>query len=138
MSNSFIIKLRNKISEVSRAGTLLEDYGRKNKIPPEIMNTFILAVDEIVTNVISYGYEDMDEHIIILDLQKNSKVLTIVIQDDARRFNPLELPEADTSKSVEERKIGGLGILLVRKLMDSVEYEYKSGKNFLKIKKRIK
>jgi serine/threonine-protein kinase RsbW len=137
MSSSVYIELRNDISEISRVIDKLEEFGSENKIPGKIITEFALAVDEIITNIISYGYDDNEEHTISVVVFTDDENLTAIVEDEAKQFNPLEVPEADISKTIEERKVGGLGIYLVRKLMDSVEYEYNCGKNIFKIKKKF-
>jgi anti-sigma regulatory factor (Ser/Thr protein kinase) len=138
MNNSLTVELRNNISEVSRVGDILEEYGWENNLPPDAVNALALALDEIVTNIISYGYDDNEEHSITVKIFIKENFLNAIVKDDARPFNPLEMPEVNTDMPVEERRIGGLGIHLVKKMMDSVDYEYCSGKNIFKMKKKIK
>ena len=88
-------------------------------------------------NVISYGYDDSDEHEIMIRLSCKGEEVTAEVEDDGRPFNPLEVAEPDTSKALEERPVGGLGIHLARKLMDDVEYKRQQEKNLLAMKKRI-
>lgn len=106
-------------------------------MPPRFAFDFNLALDEILTNVISYGYNDGLEHIIYIRGCVSKETITVEVEDDGRPFNPLDAPEPDVTASIEERPIGGLGIHLVRKLTDHQEYHRREGKNLLVMKKNI-
>jgi anti-sigma regulatory factor (Ser/Thr protein kinase) len=95
-------------------------------------------VGELLTNVISYGYSNDGEHEITLRLRVEPEQIRVEVEDDGKPFNPLEVPEADTTKSLEERAVGGLGIHLVRKLTDGLEYQRHKGKNLLVMRKRLR
>jgi len=73
-----------------------------------------------------------------VDIDGDPPTVTIRFLDQGRPFNPLEKPDADITLSAQDREIGGLGILLVKKIMDQVDYAYENGKNILTIKKEIK
>lgn len=73
-----------------------------------------------MSNVISYGYDDREEHKIIVCLLMQQGKLTVEVENDGRPFNPLDAPEPDIEKPLEERTLGGLGIHLVRNVMDLV------------------
>ncbi len=95
-----------------------------------------LAVEEIFVNIAHYAYRPEVGEATVRCAVDNAP-LQVVIQflDQGKPYNPLAKKDADTSLPVEEREIGGLGILLVKKSMDSIDYEYKDGKNILTIKK---
>jgi anti-sigma regulatory factor (Ser/Thr protein kinase) len=101
------------------------------------MHDLNLALEEILTNIISYGYTDNREHEIRVSLSVQPGEVTAEVEDDGRPFNPLEAPEPDTAKSLEEKMIGGLGIHLVRKLTDGLEYQRQEEKNRLVMKKHL-
>jgi len=86
----------------------------------------------------TYGFANGGEHEISIRLAPAADALEIEVADEARAFNPLELPEADTSSALEERAVGGLGIHLVRRLMDTLEYQRAGGKNTLVLRKNLK
>ncbi|MCR5467635.1 MAG: ATP-binding protein [Lachnospiraceae bacterium] len=97
-----------------------------------------LAVDEIFTNISSYAYSPKIGKVkITCGIESAPAGATISFEDGGIPYNPLEKEDPDITLSAEERQIGGLGIYLVKKNMDSVEYEYKNGKNILTIKKGI-
>ena len=100
------------------------------------MHDLNLALEEILTNIISYGYTDNREHEIKVRLSVQPGEVKAEVEDDGQPFNPLAAPEADTTQSLEERTIGGLGIHLVRKLMDGLEYKRQGDRNLLTIRKK--
>ena len=95
-----------------------------------------LAVEEAVENIVNYAYADGAGY---LEAETHVKdgVLSIVLRDAGVPFNPLEKEDPDITLSAEDRPIGGLGIFLCKRLMDSVEYEFSNGCNKLTIRKRI-
>ena len=97
-----------------------------------------VAIDEILANVASYAYGTGSGTVTVrMIVQPEPRAVILRFIDDGMPFDPLEKEEPDTTLSVEERPIGGLGIFLVRKTMDEVGYEYRDGKNILQIKKRF-
>ena len=132
------IKLRNQLSELASANHTLSDFGRQRGLPDNVLHDLNLALGEILTNIISYGYTDSEEHEIAVRLSVESGEMRVDVEDDGQPFNPLEAPEADATKPLEERAIGGLGVHLVRKLTDGLEYRRHEGKNLLVMKKRLR
>ena len=94
-----------------------------------------LAVEEVITNTIVHGYKKAGGQITI-SCRINPSHLEVRIQDSAPRFDPLSIPNPKLDGAVEERKIGGLGVYLVRQVMDDVSYHYENGKNILVLIKR--
>ena len=95
-----------------------------------------LAVEEIFVNIANYAYRpEVGEATVRCSVDKEPLQVVIQFLDQGRPYNPLTKKDADTALPAEEREIGGLGILLVKKSMDSIDYEYKDGKNILTIKK---
>ena len=103
-----------------------------------LLNQIDLAVEEIFVNIAHYSGADEAEILCGYHVGGDGcGVLTVVFKDSGKPFDPLAKPDPDITLSAEERNIGGLGIFLTKKFMDSVEYEYSGGKNCLKIKKGI-
>lgn len=97
-----------------------------------------VAIDELFGNIARYAYlPDVGKATVRFSVEEDPLEVTITFIDNGIPFNPLEKSNPDTHLSAEERPIGGLGIFLVKKSMDLVEYEYKNGQNILKIKKKI-
>jgi serine/threonine-protein kinase RsbW len=82
-----------------------------------------LSVEEVVTNIIKYGYDDDKEHLVGIRVAVNRDFLTLVFEDDGHPFDPTKRPTPDIEKIVESQKIGGLGIELVRRMCDKMTYE---------------
>ncbi|MBB5227250.1 ATP-binding protein [Treponema ruminis] len=103
---------------------------------PIILNKIDLAIEEIFVNIAHYAYNpEVGEAWISASFVDN--VLTVIFKDKGKEFNPIAKKDPDITLSAEERDIGGLGIFLTKKFMDSVNYEYKDGQNILTIKKKI-
>jgi phosphoserine phosphatase RsbU/P len=136
MSDTLEIKLSNQLSELDRFSQTLSEFGQRHGLTSKVMHDLNLAMEEILTNIISYGYKDERDHEITVRLSAQLGEVSVEIEDDGQPFNPLEAPEPDITKPLEERKIGGLGIHLVRKLMDGVEYKRQGERNLLTIKKK--
>lgn len=133
----FKIQLKNELSELQRVQKDIAVFGSMHRLTPNAVHDIQLAVEEILTNIISYGYDDDREHEILVRLGLGTGEIKIEIEDDGRPFNPLEALEPDVELPLEQRSIGGLGIHLVRKLMSSLEYNRHGQTNLLIMKKRV-
>jgi anti-sigma regulatory factor (Ser/Thr protein kinase) len=125
----------NNRREIARLLQLVEDFGRAAGLVEDDTTDINLLLDEFVSNVIKYGYDDGLEHQIQVTVKLEGRHLTMRIEDDGKAFNPLEAPEPDLDLPIEERPIGGLGILVARTLADSIKYRRKGGRNVLTIRK---
>jgi sigma-B regulation protein RsbU (phosphoserine phosphatase) len=96
-----------------------------------------LAVEEAVVNVIDYAYPEGTQGDIEIRMMSDGDTIRFQIIDSGVAFDPTAKERADTTLSAEDRRIGGLGILLVRNLMDSINYERIDGQNVLRIEKKI-
>jgi serine/threonine-protein kinase RsbW len=131
------VHLRNDIGDLSKLTGLLAQCREHFGIPDPLLHQLELALDEIVTNVISYGYADDAPHVIRVDVGVHGEELTATVEDDGLPFNPLDRAAPDTTAPIEDRAIGGLGIHLVRELMDRVRYDRIGDRNRLTIAKSI-
>ncbi len=138
MSEVIAVELKNQLSEIERLARIVDDFGRRHQIEVQIIYTMKLALDEILTNIISYAYDDAKEHIIVIRLSLDQEKWTVEVEDDGRPFNPLNAPEPDTKQLLGERPIGGLGIHLVRKLIDELEYRRQNDRNILVMRLKVK
>jgi serine/threonine-protein kinase RsbW len=141
MSRQTTVALKNDLAELERLNNVIEEFGKRHGLPTNVLFDLHLALDEILTNVVSYGYDDRHEHEIIVHLTLgaggDSQRLEVKVEDDGRPFNPLETAPPDVQTSVEDRPIGGLGIYLVRRVMDDLEYRRQRGKNVLVMRKKV-
>ena len=134
---SYSFELKSSLSELDRLCQNLETFGQKFGFSKKLIFEINLALDELFTNIISYGFKDDDEHIIKITLTPEKDTLCLCIEDDGMPFNPIDFETPDVSCSVEECKIGGLGIHIMKKLMDDVCYERCGDKNVLNLKKKL-
>jgi sigma-B regulation protein RsbU (phosphoserine phosphatase) len=139
-----IITLKNNVSEVTRLSDfqkmVFEKMAADDRLPVLDKSTarnLRLAIEEAVVNVIDYAYPDGKEGDIELRMMSDGKRLKVMITDSGVPFDPTTKEKADTSLAVEERQVGGLGILLVREIMDVINYERSDGKNILTLIKNI-
>ncbi len=126
------IVMRNDIQQIPTLAEWVESLN----IPPALNMTINLALEEAVTNVMLYAYPDSAGKVLI-EAEKTCNKITFVISDNGIPFDPTNQPPADISLSAEEREIGGLGIHLVRQIMDEIAYERKDEKNILTLVKNL-
>jgi sigma-B regulation protein RsbU (phosphoserine phosphatase) len=136
MNEHMEIKLTNRLSELDGFNQKLAEFGRRRELSPKLMHDLNLALEEILTNVISYAYADSREHEITVRLSAGRGEIRAEVEDDGQPFNPLKTPEPDMTQLIEERRVGGLGIHLVRKLMDGLEYRRQEHHNVLVMRKK--
>ena len=97
-----------------------------------------VAADEILGNIVFYAYPDKAGDVTVrIDYQDGSGLFCMTFKDQGVPFDPLSVEDPDTTLGPEERGIGGLGIFLIKKMMDVVSYEYKDGSNVLSISKSL-
>jgi anti-sigma regulatory factor (Ser/Thr protein kinase) len=96
-----------------------------------------IALEELLTNTISYGYGDDARHEIDIDIAREGETLVAALSDDARQYDPLNAPPPDLDSAIEDRRIGGLGVHLVKTMMDDVAYAYRDGRNHVTLRKKI-
>ena len=126
----------NSLREIPRVAQMVEDLGAEYKLPADAVYDVQLALEEILTNVITHGYPDDHVHHISIRLNVGDGTVTAEIVDDGRPFNPLEAPRPDLTAGIRERTVGGLGVHFVRQLMDHMEYSRGEGKNRLVVQRR--
>ena len=136
MSETLLIK--NDVHEVSKFNTFIKSVMEKLNIEASLANKLRLAIEEAVVNVIDYAYPIDQEGTIEVRIMFDGETMKTMIIDSGVAFDPTEKEKADTSLSAEDRQIGGLGILLVRELMDTINYERVNGQNVLTLIKKVK
>lgn len=137
MAEGLSVTLTNKLTEIERLSAIVDEFGEQHDIPPKVLFALNVSLDEILTNVISYGYADSLPHDIIVRLSCRDGMVEVAVEDEARAYNPLTTPEPDLMKPVEERPIGGLGVHLIRKMMDAIEYRRERDRNILTFRKKF-
>lgn len=124
----------NKIRDLARMPELVERFAAEYHLPPNIVFGMNVALDEMLSNIIKYGYTDDAIHEIRVRLSVDGPMVVAEIEDDGRPFNPCAAPAVDVDAPAEERKVGGLGIHIVRKLMSQMDYTRTADRNRLVMK----
>ena len=131
MSEQFKLKVETNPSELERISAAVEDIGQRENWPAQFIFRVNLVLEELGLNIMSYGYDE-GLHEFEITLTSEADVLRIEFTDDGRPFDPLnEAPELDLDASVDDRKVGGLGIHLVRAMVDEMSYRREQDKNHL-------
>jgi serine/threonine-protein kinase RsbW len=131
------LRLQNKLEELETISLFIDELSEIWEIPMAIAMSLNLVLEEAFTNVVNYAYDDKNLHTIEIDFEKEDNVLSIKIIDDGKAYDPTQNADPDVTLSAEERSIGGLGIFLIRKMMDEVAYERSGNKNILMMKKNL-
>jgi sigma-B regulation protein RsbU (phosphoserine phosphatase) len=132
------LTIKNDVHEVTRFSNFMKSVTEKLGIEKSLARRLRLATEEAVVNVIDYAYPTGIEGDVEVKMMCDGRTLRFQIIDSGVAFDPTLKEKADTTLTAEDRQIGGLGILLVRELMDSVNYERTDGKNVLTLIKYIK
>jgi len=129
---------RNDLSELSRLGEFLAAFFTRTGLSADLIGDFELALEEVFANAVMHGHPDGGEHKISVSIALENGVVKLTVEDTGIPFNPLEAPLVDLDLPLEERGIGGLGIHLVKGVMDDLEYIRLPGRNRLIMRKKIR
>ena len=129
--------LQNEVVEISKLAIFIEELGEEFGLSPELVFNLNLVLEEAVSNVILYAYPKEEHQTISLIARKKDNQLIFVLTDSGKEFDPTQAPDADITLSAEDRPIGGLGIFLIRQIMNTVEYQRIEGKNVLTLGKEL-
>jgi len=133
-----VVVITNAITDMAKVVEFVDRFGAAHGIPGEVSNAFNLCLDELLNNVISYGYDDRNTHEIRVELTMEDGVLTAEITDDGKPFDPSSAKLVVADRKLHSRAPGGLGILFVKTLMDELHYARKGGLNIVRITKRLR
>ena len=136
-SHKYSFELKSDLSELETLFKHLNKFGQSTGLSEACVTDINICLDELFTNIVSYGFGDDLEHIIRFTMNLDEHVLTLKIEDDGIAFNPLEKKDPEIPDDLIDVRIGGLGIHIVRKLMDDIYYERKDGSNKLTLIKFI-
>ncbi len=123
------ISVVNIFENIEKIVEHFDDFCTANSIPMPVNQKINLSLDDLVNNIISYGYRDDLEHVIDIQFKLFENRLMVLVEDDGVPFNPFDSDGADITLSIDDRDIGGLGIHLIKKLMSSCNYQRKANKN---------
>jgi serine/threonine-protein kinase RsbW len=124
--------------ERTRLLAAFEQFARAHHLSDEVRKSADLAIEEAVTNVLSYAFTDQEEHTIALKFAVNTSEFVIEISDDGHAFDPTKFPAPNLETPANSRAVGGLGIHMIRQSMDAIDYERAHGRNVLRMRKRLK
>jgi len=129
-------ELKNDLAELDTLAEKLELFGERIGLDARCLFETNLAMDELFTNIISYGFTDDQEHWVSFTLTFADEELSITIEDDGIPFNPLLCKKPDLDLPVEASPVGGLGIHLCRNMMDEMDYRRSADRNIVTIRKK--
>ena len=139
-SGTASLVFKNDTSELGRLAEALDEFADRHELPDDARFQLQLCLEELVLNVMNYGFEDDEEHDIRVDLEyeNDTRNVTVRIVDEGKEFDPLhDAPEPDLDGPIEERSIGGLGIHFVRHFVDDARYHRADGRNHLVLIKNV-
>ena len=131
------IEIKNEVEELDKLAALVEEVAAELNLDPELEMNLNLALEEVVSNVILYAYPQKMGENIIIKASSDDNILVFTITDKGDEFDPTKLEDADITLAAEDREIGGLGIFIVKNIMNEVTYQRLDGKNILTLKKNI-
>ena len=123
------VSLANDVREVQRINSALGDFLAEEGVPGRTIHHVRLVVEELVVNVVRYAYEDKTAHKIGVDVRTEPRRVVVTIEDDGRPFNPNDAPPVMIVQAMEQRRGGGLGIHLVKKLARELTYSRVDNRN---------
>ena len=129
--------LHNDVQQIELLAEYIDSIADEAGINPSLAMSLNLALEEAVTNVIMYAYPEGTDGTVDIITEANDGLLTFIIKDSGKAFDPTQKEDADVTLSAEERQIGGLGIFLVKQIMDTVNYQRINGQNILTLTKKL-
>ena len=126
-------------ADASRLAVLnqfLREYWRAAELEPTWLGSFELALEEIFLNIVMHGSRPGSVPRVEVSMSLGTDAVNMTVEDDGPHFDPLSLPEPELTASLANRRVGGLGVHLVRNLMDTVSYERTAGRNQLRMSRR--
>ena len=132
------LRIRNQMTELEKVNQFIGEISEELGLSMELTMDLNLVIEEMVVNVISYAYPEGTEANIELKAESNGKELTFVLSDRGRKFDPTLSKSPDMNVNPAERNLGGMGIYIVKNIMNEVTYQRLEGKNLLTMKKVIK
>lgn len=131
------IRLKNQVGELEHMAQFIEEIGEELKLDMELRTDLNIVLEELVSNIILYAYPEGAEGTIDLATESDGKIITFFLSDQGREFDPTLKEDPDVETNPAERQLGGMGIFIVKNIMDDVAYQRLEGKNVLTIKKVI-
>ena len=130
-------ELRPRLSAISTLQEMIEEFGRTHDIPDAPIYCVNLEIDELMTNYVAYAFPKVERPRMNVILRTFADRLVLVIEDSGPPFNPLESAEPDLTSGVDKRSVGGMGLYLVRKYPDRVDYRCIDDRNILTLEHKF-
>jgi serine/threonine-protein kinase RsbW len=137
MAEPETIVFANDLAELERLGRVVEEFGRRQRLSPTRLFDLQLAVNEVFTNVVSYGFDDGRPHEIVVRLMTAADAVVIELEDDGRPFDPSTAPAPRLDVPIEERQPGGLGLYLAKRVTDAMDYRREGDRNIVRLQKNL-
>lgn len=131
------ITLQSQREEIERLVEQVNEFAARYDIGEDDTNALHLVLDELVINIVRHGYGDTGDGTIHVRLARAGDTLTMTVEDTAAAFDPTQVPEPDLDQPIESRPVGGLGVHIVRSLVDTIAYTRKDGRNVLTLTKAL-
>ncbi len=131
------IRVRNDLEELARLSEFVQSFFEDHALPPDPVGDCELALEEVFVNIVRYAFPAGGAHWIDINANLLNDVVTIVIEDEGVAFNPLEAELVNLDLPLEEREAGGLGLHLVKGVMDELEYAHVNGRNRMVMRKQV-
>jgi anti-sigma regulatory factor (Ser/Thr protein kinase) len=133
MAKFHTFKIENSFSQLELLCAQVNEFAQSSDFSDQLLYCLNVCLEEMISNIIKYGYDDSNVHEIEVRLEVTSEMITLTIIDDGHKFNPLEAEKPDINADIKHREVGGIGIFLTCKMANKVTYLRKDDKNILKI-----
>ena len=133
MANTLSVSFANDMKELTHLLQVVNVFLEPRELQSKLIYAVNLILEEILMNIIKYGYDDEESHAIEVQIEVEQEEVALTVIDDGKEFNPLTIPRPDRSKSAMDRLEEGLGLQFVRHMRNAMEYRREEDKNILKI-----
>ena len=136
MKNAVVkLTVKDRIEDLLRVNSIFESFATQHDIGGKLRYHLLVSIEEILTNIIKYGFDEQGVHPIHITFRNDSGAIEMEFEDRGREFNPLEVGEPDLDTPIEDRQLGGLGIHLVKNMVDVAQYRRVGDRNILLLRK---
>jgi anti-sigma regulatory factor (Ser/Thr protein kinase) len=129
------LTVKNRIEDLLRVNSIFESFATQHDIGGRLRYHLLVSIEEILTNIIKYGFDEQGVHPIHITFRLVLENVEMEFEDRGREFNPLEVEEPNLETAIEDRQLGGLGIHLVKKMVDVAQYRREGDRNILLLRK---
>jgi len=129
------LTVKNRIEDLLRVNSIFESFATQHEIGGRLRYHLLVSIEEILTNIIKYGFDEQGVHPIHITFRLVLENVEMEFEDRGREFNPLEVEEPNLETAIEDRQLGGLGIHLVKKMVDVAQYRREGDRNILLLRK---